>query len=370
LSLPQFKLLRPRSLEEAVEALARHSTDTGNSHVGTGALARQADAVSGPAAGVSAYGGRGRRPLHVPVRIIAGGTDLIPSMRQKLFEPEFVLDLRRIEGLGGIKTRDDGGVEIGALTSLRAIERSSFLRERYPVLTEAASAVASPVLRNMGTIGGNICLDTRCLWYNQSLAWRKACGFCIKKDGDLCHVAPGGTKCWAVFSGDTPAALLCLNAEIEIASPTGVRRAALVDFYTGLGDNHRKLQPDEVVTRVFLPPSSAGYRGVYRKLRIRGSIDYPLAGVAVAIKRSNGHIADARIGITAVNPAPLLVEGVPELLVGKAVDESLAENAADLAARTSKPLTTSALTPQYRREMIRVFTKRAVLAAAEVAVRN
>jgi 4-hydroxybenzoyl-CoA reductase subunit beta len=216
----------------------------------------------------------------------------------------------------------------------------------------------------MGTIAGNICLDTRCLWYNQSLTWRKGCGFCIKKDGDLCHVAPGGTKCWAAFSGDTPPALLCLQAEVEIAGPLGTRRVPLQDFYTGLGDTYRNLQPNELLTRVFLPESSADYVGVYRKLRIRGSIDYPLAGVAVVIKRSNGHVADARVAMTAVNPAPLLVKGASEALAGKTVDEDLAQLIGDLAARTAKPLTTSALTPEYRREMIRVFTKRAVLAAA------
>jgi len=216
----------------------------------------------------------------------------------------------------------------------------------------------------MGTIGGNICLDTRCLWYNQSLTWRKACGFCIKKDGDLCHVAPGGAKCWAAFSADTPPALLCLDAEIEIAGPAGMRRLPLRDFYTGLGDAYRKLQPNELLTRVFLPEKSADYRGIYRKLRIRGSIDYPLAGVAVVMKRSNGHVEDARIGLTAVNPAPVLVKGATELLEGKQLTEELAEAAGDLAAKTAKPLTTSALTPEYRREMIRVFTKRALLAAA------
>ena len=325
MSLPQFKLLRSRGIEEAIDHLSEHAGK---------------------------------------LRVLAGGTDLIPSMRQKLFEPEFVLDLRGIGTLRGIKPQPAGGVEIGALTSLRELERSDFLRQHYPVLTEAAATVASPVLRNMGTIGGNICLDTRCLWYNQSLTWRKGCGFCIKKDGDLCHVAPGGTKCWAVFSGDTPPALLCLDAEIEIAGASGTRRIPLRDFYTGLGDNYRKLQPNELVTRVFLPASAADYRGVYRKLRVRGSIDYPLAGVAVVMKRSNGHVADARIGITAVNPAPLLVTGARELLAGKTVDDALAEAVGDLAARTAKPLTTSALTPEYRREMIRVFTKRAVLAAA------
>jgi len=326
LSLPQFELLRPRSLVEALDLLGKHSAN---------------------------------------IRVLAGGTDLIPSMRQKLFEPDYVLDLRGVTELRGIRPQSDGGAEIGALTAIRTIERSDFLGEQYPVLTEAAATVASPVLRNMGTIGGNICLDTRCLWYNQSLTWRKGCGFCIKKDGDLCHVAPGGAKCWAAFSGDTPPALLCLNAEIEIVSPNNARRIPLSEFYTGLGDTYRKLQANELVTRIFLPGNAAGYRGVYRKLRVRGSIDYPLAGVAVVMRRSNGHVADARIGITGVNPAPLLVNGVSDLLAGKAVDESLAHAAGELAARISKPLTTSALTPEYRREMIRVFTKRAVLAAAD-----
>jgi len=285
-------------------------------------------------------------------------------MRQKLFEPQYVLDIRHITGLKGVREQQGSGVEIGALTSLTAIEHSDLLRRRYPVLTEAAATVASPLLRNMGTMGGNICLDTRCLWYNQSLTWRKGCGFCIKKDGDLCHVAPGGTKCWAAFSGDTPPALLCLNAEIEIASTSGVRRLPLRDFYTGDGVSYRTLQPNELVTRVFLPESSADYRGVYRKLRVRGSIDYPLAGVAVVMKRSNGHVDDARLAITAVNPAPVMVKGASELLAGKIVDEALSEAVGDLAAKTAKPLTTSALTPEYRREMIRVFTKRAVLEAA------
>ncbi len=334
MSLPQFKLLRPRTIEEAMSLLAKHS----KSSVGAGDSTASA------------------------VRIIAGGTDLIPSMRQKLFEPHYVLDIRHVAELKGIR-QQGSGVEIGALTSLTTIEHSGLLQKRYPVLTEAAATVASPLLRNMGTIGGNICLDTRCLWYNQSLTWRKGCGFCIKKDGNLCHVAPGGTKCWAAFSGDTPPALLCLNAEIEIASVSGLRRIPLRDFYTNDGVAYRNLQPDELVTRVFLPESSADYSGVYRKLRVRGSIDYPLAGVAVVVKRSNGHVADARVAVTAVNPAPRLVKGASELLEGKVVDEALAEAVGDLAAKTARPLTTSALTPEYRREMIRVFTKRAVLAA-------
>lgn len=325
MSFPDFKLLRPRSLAEAGAMLAAHAGE---------------------------------------IRILAGGTDLLPSMRQKLFDLKYLLDLRRIAELKGISPQADGGISIGALTSLTEIERSACVRERYPVLSEAARTVASPVLRNMGTIGGNVCLDTRCLWYNQSLAWRKSCGFCIKKDGDLCHVAPSSRQCWAVFSGDTPPALLCLDAELEILGADGSRRVKLSEFYTGDGEDYRRLQPDELVTRIHLPAAMAGYRGAYRKLRVRGSIDYPLAGVAVVMKRSNGHFQDARIGITAVNPAPLLVSGVSELLSGKSVSEEWAAAAGDLAARAAKPLTTSALTPEYRREMVRVFTKRALLALA------
>jgi 4-hydroxybenzoyl-CoA reductase subunit beta len=155
-----------------------------------------------------------------------------------------------------------------------------------------------------------------------------------------------------------------LNAEVEITSPSGTRRLPLRDFYTGIGDDFRKLQPNELLTRVFLPESSADYRGAYRKLRVRGSIDYPLAGVAVVLKRSNGRVIDARIALTAVNPAPVLVRGASEALAGKTINEELADTVGDLAARTAKPLTTSALTPEYRREMIRVFTKRAILAIA------
>ncbi len=180
MALSEFQLLRPPNLTEALAILSRHA--------GEGPIRLRSGQVRA-------------------TRILAGGTDLLPSMRQKLFEPEHVLDIRRIPELKGIRETDQG-TEIGALTTLHEIEHSELLRAGYPVLVEAARSVASPVIRNMATIGGNICLDTRCLWYNQSLAWRKSCGFCIKKDGDLCHVAPGGTKCWAAFSGDTPPALL------------------------------------------------------------------------------------------------------------------------------------------------------------------
>jgi 4-hydroxybenzoyl-CoA reductase subunit beta len=323
MSLPSFQLLRPRTLDEAVAMMAKHDGD---------------------------------------LKIVAGGTDLLPSMKQKLFEPAFVLDLRGIGALRGIHTAPDGGLEIGALTTLSVVEHSPVIRRDYPVLHEAVKTVASPVIRNMATLGGNICLDTRCLWYNQSLLWRKSCGFCLKKDGDLCHVAPGGNFCWATFSGDTPPALLCLGAELEIAGPDGVRRTPLSEFYVNDGIVRLHLGTNEIVTRIFLPAGAAGWRGSYRKLRVRGSIDYPLAGVAVALRLDSERVQDARVAITAVNPAPILIKDADAHLIGVRPGEELAEKIGDLAASTAKPLTTSALTPEYRREMVRVFAKRAVLA--------
>lgn len=325
MALPSFKLLRPRTVEEAVGFLHRHAND---------------------------------------LQIVAGGTDLLPSMKQKLFTPAYLMDIRGIEELRRIRVLNGVGVEMGALVTLSTIEDSGFIAQHYPVLREAVMTVASPILRNMGTLGGNICLDTRCLWYNQSLQWRKSCGFCIKKDGDLCHVAPGGKFCWAAFSADSPAALLCLHAEIEIASPTGFRRMPLADFYTNVGDSRMKLAKNEMLTRVFLPESMAGWSGSYKKLRIRGSIDYPLAGVAVALKKQGRTITDARVAVTGVNPAPHLVKDAPNALIGREVNEIAAQAVGELAARVAKPLTTSLLTPEYRREIVKVYAKRAVMEAA------
>ncbi len=325
MSLPEFQLLRPKTLDEAVSLMAKHEGE---------------------------------------LKIVAGGTDVLPSMKQKLFTPQYVLDLRGVRELCGIRSVPGRGLEIGALTTLNAIEHSPVIRKDYPVLYEAVRTVASPVLRNMGTLGGNICLDTRCLWYNQSLLWRKSCGFCLKKDGDLCHVAPGGNFCWATFSGDTPPALLCLGAELEIVGPDGVRRTPLSEFYVNDGIVRLHLESREIVTRVYLPQSAAGWRGSYQKLRVRGSIDYPLAGVAVALKMNAGRVEDARVAITALNPAPHLLKDADAHLIGMRPGEEVAEKIGDLAASIAKPLTTSALTPEYRREIVRVFAKRAVMQAA------
>jgi 4-hydroxybenzoyl-CoA reductase subunit beta len=320
MTLPEFQLLRPRRLEDAVELLDRH---------------------------------RGA------IQILAGGTDLVPSMRQRLFTPRYVLDVKGLRDLDYI--RNGAGLEIGALTTVADIAASPVVRRSFPALAEAAGTIASPVLRTMGTLGGNLCLDTRCLWYNQSLFWRKSCNFCLKKDGGLCHVAPGGQRCWAAYSGDCAPALLALDAEIEIASPRGTRRLPLADFYTGDGMNRMKLAGDEMLTRVVVPAASAGRRGVYLKFRIRDSIDYPLAGVAVTLQVNAGGVCEqGAVALTALNPKPLVVPGSREALAGARLSGELLDTLATLASRAMKPLTTSASTPDYRREIAKVFVRRAV----------
>jgi len=322
MSMPAFSLLRPRALEEALAHLAQH----------------------GPEA-----------------MVVAGGTDLVPNLQAGLYSPRALVDIKGLRDLRGIRFDSGQGLHVGALTTMTEIAESETVRRHYPVLAEAAATVASPILRNMGTLGGNLCLDTRCLWYNQSQTWRKSCGFCLKKDGSVCHVAPGGKICWAVWSGDTAPALLTLDAEIEIASPRGRRRLPIAELYKNDGMDRIRLARDEILTGAFVPAGTAGYRGLYHKLRIRGSIDYPLAGVALAMKVEDGVCLDARLGLTAVNPAPLLVREITGMLRGQRYSPELVEAAAKAVIRTGKPLKTSVSTPEYRREMLHVFARRALM---------
>ena len=320
MSMPAARVARPKTIEEAVRILAD----------------------AGPEA-----------------MVIAGGTDVVPNLQMRLFSPRVLVDIKPIRALQGITIVAKGAVRIGALTTLTEMVESPLVRSGYPVLVSAASTIAGPLQRNMGTLGGNLCLETRCLWYNQSFFWRKALGGCLKKEGDICHVAPGGQRCWAAWSGDSAPALLTLDAEIEIAGPRGTRRLPLEKFYLNDGMNRIALGRDEIVTAVHLPARTAGRRGLYHKLRIRDSIDYPLAGVAVALDLDpSGVCREARLAIAAVNPAPLLVREAAEWLVGQKYSLELVDRVAHAAIRTGKPLTTSASTPVYRRDMVRLFTRR------------
>jgi 4-hydroxybenzoyl-CoA reductase subunit beta len=321
MTLPAFGVLRPRNLEAALAALERY----------------------GPEAAM-----------------VAGGTDLIPSMKQGLFAPKVLLDLKGLHCLNFVHFDLEQGLTVGALTTVSSLAESPVIARHFPVLHAAAKSIASPPLRNMGTLGGNLCLDTRCLYYNQSAFWRESLGGCIKKDGSVCHVAPGSHKCWAAFSGDTAPALLALGAQVRLASPRGWREVALADLYVNDGLVRMNKAHDEIVTSVHVPAASAGWLGTYKKFRIRRSIDYPLAGVAVAM-RKNGNVTclQARVALTAVNPAPKLVNAA-QALAGKQYDPALVEEVAAESIRTAKPLRTSASTMEYRRHMVRVLVRRAL----------
>jgi len=291
--------------------------------------------------------------------VIAGGTDVIPNLQMRLFTPRLLVDVKPLRELAAISFSPRAGLRIGATATLTNILDTPWLREEFPVLASAIGTVAGPLQRNMGTIGGNLCLETRCRWYNQSHFWRQSLGGCLKKDGDICHVAPGGKFCWAAWSGDSAPAFLTLDAELEIAGPSGTRRVALREFYKNDGMDRIALARNELLTAVHVPARMAGRRGVYHKLRVRDSIDYPLAGVAVAMEvDSAGICKDARVALSAVNPAPKLVNQAGESLVGQKWSLELAERVAHAAIQTGKPLTTSGSTPVYRRDMVRVFTRR------------
>ena len=261
--------------------------------------------------------------------------------------------------LSGVEFSEREGLRVGALTTLAQLLAARVVHEKFPVLAKAVATIAGPLQRNMGTLGGNLCLETRCRWYNQSHFWRQALGGCLKKDGDVCHVAPGGKFCWAAWSGDSAPALLTLDAEVEIASLGGTRRLPLREFYKNDGMDRIALGTGEILTAVHVPAHMAGRRGAYHKFRVRDSIDYPLAGVAVSMHvDGSGICRDARVALTAVNPAPVLVRQASEMLVGKEWSEEAVERVAHAAIQTGKPLTTSASTPVYRREMLKLFTRR------------
>jgi 4-hydroxybenzoyl-CoA reductase subunit beta len=324
MTLPRFDYARPATLEQALDVL---------------------------------HGADGQ------VKILAGGTDLVVSLQQKLFTPKVVLDIKGLRELRGISFDPAHGLHLGALTTIAQVAASSLIAQDFPVLAEAASLVAGPNQRSMATLGGNLCLDTRCYWYNQSYFWRKACQFCLKKDGEICHVAPGGKRCWAVYSGDLAPALLTLGASVRLVSRGGERVMPLQALYINEGRERFHLQSDELLTEVFVPSAMAGYRGSYQKFRVRGSVDYPLAGAAVAASlEDDGTIRDAQLAITAVNPAPQLIPGVAEVLRGQRPNEDLAGQVVERALRIARPLKTSASTPEYRRHMLGWLVKQGLQA--------
>ena len=299
--------------------------------------------------------------------LIAGGTDLLPNMKHELFTPKTLVSLQNVSEMTGI-AEHEGGLRIGAMTPLAEVAASELVRERAPALAQAASLVAGPQLRTMGTLGGNVMLDTRCQWYNQTYFWRKSLGFCLKKDGTECHVVKGGGKCVAAASNDTAPALMTLGAELEIASSSGTRRTAIDEFWKADGIFNKKIEASEVLTHVVVPKTNDGHKGAYGKLRDRGSIDFPLLGVAVRLDVDDaGTITEADLVVTALAARPLRAKKAIAALVGASTKGDAWEQAkADCAALAYKqchPMPNIPGDHDYRREMVPVYVRRTLDAA-------
>ena len=290
--------------------------------------------------------------------LVAGGTDLFPNMKRRQFEPKALVGLRGIRELRGVRATD-GGLTIGAGTTLTQVTTHPEVARRYAGLAIAAGLVSSPQLRNMGTLGGNVCVDTRCNYYNQTYEWRKAIGFCMKKDGDICLVAPGSPRCWAVSSSDTAPVLWALGATARLAGPGGERTLPVSALFRDDGIDYLARRPDEILTELVLPPDE-GWASVYLKLRRRGAFDFPVLGVAAAVRREGEVVREARIVLGAVASQPREAATAGAALVGERLTSETITRAADLAAGPSKPLDNTDFTHPYRKKVTRVYVARAL----------
>jgi len=282
---------------------------------------------------------------HPGSRFVAGGTDLLVNMRRGISSPDFLVDLSGIDELAEIET-DGHGVTIGAGVTIATLARNAVIATQYRALAQAAESIAGPGHRIMGTVGGNLCLDTRCIYYNQSEWWRSANAYCLKHRGDICHVAPQGQRCHAAFVGDLAPALLVLGAEVSIAGTQGHRRVSLSELYVEDGKAHLTLADGELIVAVYLPsnpPPSA-----YAKIRTRAAIDFPLAGVAVALATSGTKIVSLRLALTGTNSRPFLLAGT-EAFAGRSVDEKLLHEIDRLVQKQVQPMRTTIASANYRR---------------------
>lgn len=323
LRMDPFHVERPASVEEAVALLATHGKKA---------------------------------------RVLAGGTDLLPNLKHGLHEPEVVVSIGALGALKGVRDLGER-LELGALTTLHELEEHPLVRQHVPGLARAASQVAGPQLRRMGTLGGNLCLDTRCLYYNQTHFWREALGYCLKKDGTVCHVVAGGKKCVAAASNDTATMLVALDAEVELRSQAGTRRLPLGDFYVADGARNTERRDDELLVAVTVRKGGPRRREGYAKLRHRESIDFPLLSVAVVTELDEqGLITSARLVVSALQARP---NRVPlDALLGRPLDEAAVAEMGRLAYARSSPMTNLADDPAWRRDMVPVMVRRAVASSS------
>jgi 4-hydroxybenzoyl-CoA reductase subunit beta len=316
LRLPPFEYLAPKNLDDAVQLLAQRGDDA---------------------------------------MLVAGGTDLFPNMKRRQMTPEFLIGLNALRELRGIRN-ENGNIIIGAGTTLTQISQSPNLHS----LATAASLVSSPQLRNAGTIGGNLCLDTRCNYYDQTYFWRKAIGFCMKKDGDVCLVAPGGNRCWAISSTDCAPVAVALDARVRLVGPQGAREIPASALYRDDGMDYITKARDEILTEIVLPPAD-GLRSTYLKLRRRGSIDFPILGVAAALRIApNGVVEHARIVLGAIASQPVEAEDAEKILVGQKLTDDVIAAAANAAHKPAKPMDNADAAYAWRKKMVRVYVARAL----------
>jgi len=290
--------------------------------------------------------------------LLAGGTDLLPNMKRGQQTPGTLVSLRRIKSLNDFS--NGSGLKLGAGLTLAQLLQNNTVRESYTGLWQATSVVATPLLRNTATIGGNICLDTRCNYYNQNEDWRKAINYCLKKDGEICWVATTSKICRAVSSTDTAPALISLGAKVRLVSASGERVVGMQDLYQNDGADYMQRRPGEILSEVILDPMP-GWRSTYWKLRRRGAIDFPILSVAAAMRADDGGvIEEARIVLGAVSSQPLLSTEATEFLTGKKLSDEVIEETSRIMAKLAKPRGNTDLTPIWRKKMVPSFVNHAL----------
>jgi 4-hydroxybenzoyl-CoA reductase subunit beta len=291
---------------------------------------------------------------------VAGGTDLYPNMKRRQQTPATVISVTRIRDLHEIKGDGQSGLIIGASVTLTELCNHAIINRDYPVIAHAARLISTPILRNMGTIGGNLLLDTRCNYYNQNYEWRRGVNFCMKKDGDICWVAPSSPKCWAVQSSDLAPVMVAIGAKVRLVSSVTDRLVDAAGLYNNDGISYLHKMPGELLTEIHLPPMH-GTRAVYKKLRRRGAFDFPVLGVAAALDvDADGAVTNAKLILGGVAPAPIAVEEAAAQLIGRPLDRDMIAAAAEAAYLKARPLDNTDFIMGWRKQMARPFVRRAL----------
>ena len=290
-------------------------------------------------------------------RLIAGGTDLLPNLRRGLERPPTLIDVSGVRGFAAVESGADGSLLLGAGITLSELARQRAVLARMPALAQAALAAAGPGHRTAATLGGNLCQDTRCVFYNQSEWWRASNGYCLKRGGDTCHVAPQGHRCHAAFCSDLAPVLLALGAQVELQSAGGARWIALQELYRDDGASHLTLAAGEMLARVRVPAAPFGLVCGYRKARARGAIDFPLAAVAIGLVLQEGRVASLSIALSGTNSCPVLLSGTAEM-VGLALDGELIAKAGKLVQQQASPMRSTVTASNYRRQVAAAMTQR------------